>query len=223
MTVIFLHIPKTGGTSLKSIMRQQVANGDFVDLDEWYKIDGQMSVEMAAGHAPWGCHQLFSSHRYLTMIRHPVDRIVSLYHYINQLTGGAIEFWKSLGVTQRMPLLDFVRLPIANLDNGMVRQLVGLPFYYEQTDQFVGMTDYKVAKENLKPMCIGLTEKFAPSAYKFAREFGWKISDIPHLNKVEYPRLNMSSEAMFDVYQTIRDRNEYDILIYHTAVAWSNL
>lgn len=229
-TILFLHIPKTGGTSLIQIMEWQYGqiskspDADFLDLSEWQRFSGRFDKQAAAGHIPYGTHEIFRDCRYITILRHPVDRIVSLYHYINQLAGGAVDFWKNLGVTQKMTLLDFVNLPIANLRNGMCRQLVGKPFYFEPTDGW-GMTPhyYRKAKSNLKPMQIGITEQFHKTIRKFEMEFGWKVVDIPHLNKVDYPRFDMSSEAMFEVYEAIKRHNEYDILLYHAAVDWSGL
>ena len=90
-TIIFLHIPKTGGTTvwstlgaaLRSTFNVQTPEGlrkllDFPD----YEIRG---CELIHGHMPYGLHLLLpQKSKYVVFLRDPVDRVISGYYYIKR-------------------------------------------------------------------------------------------------------------------------------------------
>ncbi|MCB9841386.1 MAG: sulfotransferase family 2 domain-containing protein [Phycisphaeraceae bacterium] len=98
---VFLHIPKTAGTSLVRTIRQGLAPGEFLDL---YGVDrttdvlieqiGAMTpdqrarVRVAAGHQAWyGIHEMFGRPaRYVTFLRSPVARVLSCYRMMRRDT-----------------------------------------------------------------------------------------------------------------------------------------
>lgn len=84
--LIFLHIPKTGGMTLRQILRRQypehaiceTAPTAFDVLSE--SLEG---IRLLAGHVTFGVHErLAVPADYITLLRHPVERLVSLYFYV---------------------------------------------------------------------------------------------------------------------------------------------
>lgn len=62
--VAFIHIPKTGGTSISAILEQVDNHGRFLNLDT---------------HRPVSQHCPPKNYQYITMLRQPVDRVYSYY------------------------------------------------------------------------------------------------------------------------------------------------
>lgn len=105
--LIHLHIPKTGGTSLNSMMQHGFRNDEVldisIDIDEFYcglgiatyehcqerlasySRDDLARIRYATGHLPMGLHSVFDRPaKYFTVIRHPVDRVISHFYYLIQ-------------------------------------------------------------------------------------------------------------------------------------------
>lgn len=105
-TVFFVHIPKTAGTSLRNAL---VRSRKVVDSDPWNISDRREhpdivwqsirslnknripTVGLAMAHAPIGFGKYFRNPKFITVIRDPVERILSSYFHMlrdrNRLTG----------------------------------------------------------------------------------------------------------------------------------------
>jgi hypothetical protein len=103
--LIHLHIPKTAGLSLSSMVRHGFPSNEvyetpknvefnglgFVTLDCCVRDlvslspDNMKRIRYVCGSAPFGLHRAFErSAKYFTVIRHPVDRVISWFFYITQ-------------------------------------------------------------------------------------------------------------------------------------------
>lgn len=97
---IFLHLPKTGGTTFNGHLSKEMHfDEDFVVLSNWgYKYQKSMNrppfhkrppvmqqkIRVLSGHHTYyGIHRQFTNreHRYLTFLRDPAERCVSLYNF----------------------------------------------------------------------------------------------------------------------------------------------
>jgi hypothetical protein len=101
MTVIYIHIhiPKNAGTTFNGILRRQFGN-QYVDVGEAWPGQVLSADEKALSLMSHAKSRCISSHsfrypapprpgveyRYITFLRHPIERMVSLYAFEKQLT-----------------------------------------------------------------------------------------------------------------------------------------
>lgn len=117
MPDIFLHIPKTGGMSIRALLASQYSvsaimpvpvHPDAVISCEPYPVqylpDDQVQgwvqqnkhrYLLVMGHLDWS---IVGDDRVMTMLRNPVDRLISFYYYVAQSKdGGAKRLWAQIG------------------------------------------------------------------------------------------------------------------------------
>ena len=190
-SVVFLHVPKTGGKTLKHIMHGQYRTGlvdirgdnPVVALEEFTRLPEHARAEVRClmGHVPFGVHvHLPRPTRYITILRDPVDRVVSHYYYLrNRLRGGAdISRSPWLREAAELDLKTYAeRGGSADLRNGQTKMIAGVAFGWgrDTGDDPPGLLE--TAKENLRAhiAVVGLTERFDESLMLYRSRLGWRI------------------------------------------------
>ena len=211
-TILFVHIPKTAGTTLRVLFTRQYAQQPWFvihhaipeERDRLAKTPAaeRASYRMIFGHMNWGWHQYIPAgraHAYTTMLRDPVERVLSLYshcrvkqHYLGAaLQNRSFDWFLTSGVTGRA-------------DNGMVRQLCGRDWFvgqapYKDTALPLGQItkdDLKRAIENLRRCAlVGITEQFDEYVRAGQREFGWRLGACKPVNVTRWERLKQTDLA----------------------------
>ena len=176
--VIFLHVPKTAGTTCRSLIEQRYAAEetftftDFGDIARFRNLSQAVRDEYRClqGHLTFGVHEYLSRPAtYLTFLREPVDRLVSVYYFI---LGNPYHDLHDRFVRSGLSLREMVEHhPELLRDSGQVRLLAGVDV------PFGGVTreHLELAKANIEQHfpVVGLLERFDESLLMMAKEFAW--------------------------------------------------
>lgn len=227
-TVIFLHIPKSGGITLYDILNREYGRYHIYtfsggrsrlqqDIDKFrdFPIDQRNSFRLLRGHVPFGIHHLLHKpYSYVTLLRDPVSRVVSHYYYVlnnpNHLLHEKV-------TSEQMSLDTYVSSGINyELDNGQTRQLAGvtdeLP-YGKCTDELLIQ-----AQENIEQSftVVGFTERFDETLLLMKQALGWQKYPV-------YTRQNVSKNHQGkpvlteETRQLIMKYNQFDLQLYAFA------
>jgi hypothetical protein len=241
--VLFLHLAKTGGVTLADIFVRNLRPEEFLQIDMTETHASAMgtwshvAIERALGRlqmpqvdklrAVWGHYrQGVQAHlpmpcAVVTLLREPVDRVMSAYHYANG--DRASKDLKSLE--------DYLARPYCNvgLDNYMTRILSGRaaldPVTAEPdptTDNFPCPTevDFEAAASHLDGyMVVGATDRFDETLVVLGSDLCWSLSDLVHRP------LNASASRSRDdvIPDSLREKilswNRYDAMLFERARA----
>jgi hypothetical protein len=196
-TLIVTHIPKTAGTTLRLFLWHQFSqdsiyhvgddiSGDRVRLREMPVADKQ-SIRLVFGHICYGWHEFLPQPcEYTTLLRHPIDRLKSLYKFIRRdrthrfhtycLTHTFMEYVTS-GIT-------------CETDNGMVRQLCGLDRWQKDSDNDlttpfgqVGVRHVNAAISNMfRFPVVGVTDNLDFYFTELCHLYGWTYEEPQRAN-----------------------------------------
>jgi hypothetical protein len=219
--VIFLHIPRVGGTTLKTIMRRQydrrfVYEGVHNALPEFKGLDesARAKIQVLEGHMPFGLHAFLPQPAtYVTLLREPVDRVISIYYYVLR---SPRHYAHAQVSAQQIDLETFVSGEIAKgVDNGQTRLISGVG----STPDFDGCSreTLELAKKNLREhfSVIGLTKKFDETLILLKRTLGWGLPFYTRKNITrERPYRSNPPQALVKL---IRQRNKWDVELYEYA------
>ncbi|SHJ50081.1 sulfotransferase family 2 domain-containing protein [Paramaledivibacter caminithermalis] len=206
--LIFLHIPKTGGTTLTNIIRNQYLRNISYSADRSGLIpsgvlDYKDELEKAStlcGHFWFGVHNYFSrSSIYITMLRNPIDQVISWFYFkyknpqYNQFDSSFEEYISSD---------EFNYFT----DNVQTHFICG-----------DGTADLERAKQNLTKYfsVVGITELFDESVFIMKKELGWNNIDYSKENSnPSRPNRNQISKLTIN---KIKEKNKIDLELYNFA------
>jgi hypothetical protein len=220
--IIFLHLPKAGGTTLRHVFYDQYKylrkgelytinrtkeTPDFLNLPQKEKD----KIKVLVGHFPFGLHEhLRGDFKYVTFMRDPVDRVISAYYYNKgHQSSDVYEIIKINNLTLG-EYLDRNIEPWSN--NAMTKHFAGcsLQEFKEECTQEM----FEKAKINVLNHCIavGLTEKFDESLLVFQSVLNWSLPTYERKNIT--PIKKGKAEQDVAIIERIRSLNAYDLQLY---------
>lgn len=195
--LIFIHIPKTGGTSLAKIISKQYKPTEFlyvVDSSTITKAKINQNIKCLWGHQIFGQQKDLGPCIYITMLRNPVDRVISHYYYAKNVL-------KDNDVA-RYSLEEFAQINwVTNLQT---KYLAG------------GIENLEQAISNLKTFAFfGITEMFTESLTLMKKTFGWDNIQYTkeNVNEKRQKRETLPNETI----EKIKRANFLDVQLYDWA------
>ncbi|MFI5202921.1 MAG: sulfotransferase family 2 domain-containing protein [Flavobacteriales bacterium] len=213
---IFLHIHKTGGSTIQKIISRNYPKKSALHIPHLKASDLYMNlspdekkrIHIVKGHFPFGIHSNANadSFTYFSMLRNPVDRLISAYYYV--LERPHLPIYAQV-TSKNLSLSEFMTSGIKGIiENGQTKMIAGmLDMEYGSCNEEV----YLKAVDNIEKYfsVVGLSEQFDESALLMAKELGWK--------KTWYTRANITknkpkrSTFSKDEIEIIEKYNQWDI------------
>lgn len=233
--VVYVHVPKAAGTSLKDAIARVYAPRPMLfflqgtgELERFRKMPAgaRAACAVVAGHEPFGLHRVYDGSgtepSVITVLREPVARVASLYRYIFREPAHPLH---DAFVNGGVPLAEvYARFRPVAFDNHQVRYLAGAPAHGKAFGELTA-DDLETAKRNLAGGCraFGLQERFDESMEWFARELRWPSVDAGRLNVSAGPAGSapgaVAPSLSDDDLRVIAEHNDLDMQFHRFACA----
>lgn len=215
--LIYLHIPKAGGTTLNGVINQQYARNKL------FRFDGinnhqlftdlpsteQNKIQLLRGHFAFGLHQFVSRPcTYFTVLRHPVKRVISQYYYIRNNPHNP-----QSQLLQSISLEEYILKEGKNLCNQQTNMISGLSTPKNCSD----IEMLKMAQNNLDRYftVVGITERFDETLLMLRQKLGWKMPYYVKQNTAKnFSQVKSISQSTINL---IEEYGSLDLQLYERA------
>jgi hypothetical protein len=219
MIVIFLHIPKCAGMSTKFALRNYYGKKKSISYKELYEKDLSL-IHLIDGHLYYGIHrQMNQKFTYITFLRDPIKRCVSLWNQINKTENAKSEYIQK----KQMDLHGFVAdasQHAIGFYNNQSKRIAGIP---EETSclEYNDENTYQQALKNIDQhfSFIGLTERL-DEGLVLLKNILTLDKDLVYVRqnttqkKQELLTVNQLSQETFDL---LRETNKQDLRLYDSV------
>ena len=234
--LIHLHIPKTGGTSLNSIVQHGFRNDEVFGIEVFdnmgpelrdglglarydyclqlragYRAEDWGRIRYVTGHLPFGLHCAFDRRvKYFTVLRHPFDRIISEFFYRIQENNPTRNNGRPLTFEEYVESHYDI-----HLSNYQVRVLAGSPGLDDKAVP-VERHHLEQAKRNISEYFLAAAplESMAELALIIRRIYGWPLRRLLTEYKNKTKRRLRAADIPPRVRKLVEECNAYDLELY---------
>ncbi len=224
-TAIFLHIPKTAGTTLHTILTRQYPENTLVHLrgnphidsaiEQFKQLpdDQKAKIRLLTGHFEYGIHQyLPQPATYFTLLRDPVERVMSYYYFILRTP----EHPRYEEMTRnKIGIKTFVNEILT--DNNQTRMVAGA---WMSSEQPCTEATLQKAKAHIRAhfALVGLTSEFDTSLFLLKKRLGWQ--SIPTYDKRNVASNRPKRQTLTDLERAaIYETHAFDVALYQYVQA----
>jgi hypothetical protein len=217
--VIFLHVPKAAGSTLNRLIEWEYPLFEIYSIDpvfyrwSWAHLQRLSTkrlsrIRIFKGHMLFGLHTILpQSATYITVLREPVDRVLSAFYFMRSYKLHPLYWRLKFG---NWSLEDYVKR--SRRENVQCKILAGAEYNKPCTAEIC-----ETAKENLLRYfsVVGLSERFEESLALMKLRFGWKLRRYSSFN-VTRTRPRKADIPRSTLY-LIEEKNSFDISLYEFA------
>lgn len=165
--LIHMHIPKCAGTSFLTVLKQ------------WYPVhkvdspgEADYKHQVISGHFPY--NDEYWDHRWITFVRHPVDRLQSFYYYTTERgRRSKRNYWWN--IISKMSLEDWLNSDLSK--NHMTKTFAG-----KKPQEALSPGDFGIARKNASRFYfIGSQENFDHDLRTLAKMLNKPVNVIPKM------------------------------------------
>lgn len=229
---VFFHVMKTGGMTFRNIVsnlyrsrfkliedptissiERELAENDCVEFHTLPYAGGGMHMHRClARQNRW---DILAGTDIFTMLREPVDQVVSQFHHIHMQRGIIEPVFEANGVTFPETLEQYVENP-ANFNNQLAF-LVGK--YGTDSNDLVTRQDLDELKSIMTRLNfhVGLTERFSESVHVFEAVTGRFVAGGKVRNQNRNPGRVALQNVPESIKAQIRARSTFDLELYRFA------
>jgi len=203
---IFIHIPKTGGTTLDCAIHgtQWIQNKNefnYRHIVHETKMSNAGDIFKVQNFAKYGNYKLYM------MLRHPVDKLVSEYYFVRDRK----EYFQ---LFRKKPknLVEYAQNPQAR--NSTINFLLGKRFYPNSLATEADLERIKQTIDQL-PIYVGIFEEFEKSLEYFRNKLEFKIP-----KKIDVKRITLNRPTIDNIDETTRkiilqnNKLDHELYIY---------
>ncbi|WMC09222.1 sulfotransferase family 2 domain-containing protein [Oceanimonas pelagia] len=234
--IVFLHIPKTGGTSVHDYLITKFSGNEIIPdrfntlrnhspehLNQFRYFSGHYDID--------GINRIPGNKKVFTFFREPKETILSLYYFWRSHKISFIEKHNLNGprIAKKLSLLEFLRynkegIP-ANINNYTTRVLIG-KMHYGPNGEFLYPEDELIdrAKATINSLAtFGVMDNYNKSYRKVIEDLGFKAPEIiPHSrNSSERKDPNLEpiekEKITDDISEELEKLTQFDQVIYNYA------
>lgn len=218
-SVIFLHVPKTAGTTLNRLIEWEYPVRQMYSVDPvLFKWSGAhlrklppsrlRGIRMFKGHMLFGLHEILPQpSTYITVLREPVDRVLSAYYFMRSYKLHPL-YWKMR--RENWSLDDFIHR--SQRTNVQSKIIAGAEYEKPCTEEIAARALANIDKHF---SVVGLSERFEESLALMKLRYGWKLSSYSSFNITRSrPKKRDLPQATLDL---IVQKNSFDVTLYDIA------
>lgn len=220
--IIFLHVPKTAGTTFFQIVSKQYDENKifYIDgmnvkksLEHFKSLDNKTRnlYSCIYGHQPFGMHKFFNEKTYyITLLRDPIERIISHYHYVLRTP---THYLHKTVKSNKISLKEYAKSGISSeLSNGQTKLISGDES--NSSNQEILIKAIKNIDNHF--YCVGFSDFFDETILLLKRKLGWK--DVYYSKKNVAPKGSSKRIIPQSTIDEIAEANELDIKLYDYAL-----
>lgn len=202
--IIFIHIPKTGGTTLNAAMQntywQTETNFNYRHIELKTKKSNAGDIFSVSNIEKYRNYKIFM------MLRDPLDRVISEYYFIKERKNFMNLLNKEAKNFEEY-ILNF------QTQNGVVNFLKGRTFFSKKPSTTQDLKEIIQCIDQI-PITVGIFESFNKSMAYISKHTG-----IEWNNKIEVKRMTFKRPRVSEIdpklLEIIRNNNQLDIQLYN--------